>query len=176
MIQAEERIIILAPRGRDAEVMQQTLSRTGSHCHVCLDLADLRSRLDDEAGAILVTEEALAGEGLGPVLQWCEDQQPWSDLPIVVLTTKQAKNSVTSASKELRRLYQKSPLSDFLGAFGRRPSRICPTCCTPATTFVGRSRPASSHPASRRAAPVHSDVGAGTSLGSQTASTPAFRR
>ena len=104
MIQAEERIIILAPRGRDAEVMQQTLSRTGSHCHVCLDLADLRSRLDDEAGAILVTEEALAGEGLGPVLQWCEDQQPWSDLPIVVLTTKQAGRRSPRAAQVLERL------------------------------------------------------------------------
>jgi hypothetical protein len=32
---------------------------------------------------------------------------------------------------------QKSPLSDFLGAFGSRPSRICPMCCTPATTVRG---------------------------------------
>ena len=103
MIQAEERIIILAPRGRDAEVMQQTLSRAGNNCHVCLGLADLRSQLDAEVGAILVTEEALAGEELEPVLQWCEAQQPWSDLPIVVLATKQAGRRSPSAARVLER-------------------------------------------------------------------------
>jgi hypothetical protein len=53
-----------------------------------------------------------------------------------VIFTIPPKNSVTSTSKQLWRLHQKSPLSDFLGASGRRPSRICPTCCTPATTVT----------------------------------------
>src|ERR1700760_1921507 len=103
MIQAKERIIILAPRGRDAEVVQQTLSRAGNNCYVCLGLADLRSQLDADVGAILVTEEALAGEELEPVLQWCEAQQPWSDLPIVVLATKQAGRRPPSAARVLER-------------------------------------------------------------------------
>ena len=38
IIKAEERILILAPRGRDAEVMQQVLSRRNSACHLCLDV------------------------------------------------------------------------------------------------------------------------------------------
>jgi len=45
IIKAEERILILAPRGRDAEVMQQVLSRRNSACHLCLDLGDLRLQL-----------------------------------------------------------------------------------------------------------------------------------
>jgi hypothetical protein len=64
IVKAEERILILAPRGRDAEVMQQVLSRGNSACHLCLDLGDLRSQLEAEVGAVLVTEEALVGEGL----------------------------------------------------------------------------------------------------------------
>jgi hypothetical protein len=69
IVKAEERILILAPRGRDAEVMQHVLSRGNGACHVCRELGDLRSQLDAEAGAVLVTEEALVGEGLEPVLQ-----------------------------------------------------------------------------------------------------------
>ena len=104
IIKAEERILILAPRGRDAEVMQQVLSRGNSACHLCLDLGDLRSQLEAEVGAVLVTEEALVGEGLEPVLQWCEAQPPWSDLPVVVLVTKQAGPRSSRASRLLERL------------------------------------------------------------------------
>jgi PAS domain S-box-containing protein len=104
IIKAEERILILAPRGRDAEVMQQVLSRRNSACHLCLDLGDLRSQLEAEVGAVLVTEEALVGESLEPVLQWCEDQPPWSDLPVVVLVTKQAGPRPSRASHLLERL------------------------------------------------------------------------
>ena len=105
IIKAEERILILAPRGRDAEVMHQVLSRGNSTCHLCLDLGDLRLQLEAEVGAILVTEEALVGEeGLEPVLQWCEAQPPWSDLPVVVLATRQAGSRSPRATRILGRL------------------------------------------------------------------------
>src|SRR5580765_2482471 len=104
IIKAEERILILAPRGRDAEVMQQVLSRRNSACHLCLDLGDLRSQLEAEVGAVLVTEEALVGESLEPVLQWCEAQPPWSDLPVVVLVTRQAGPRSPRATRILGRL------------------------------------------------------------------------
>ena len=100
----EERILILAPRGRDAEVMEQMLIAAGTGCHLCLNLADLRSQLDAEVGAILVTEEALVGEELEPVFQWSEAQPPWSDLPIVVLATKQAGHRSPRATRLLERL------------------------------------------------------------------------
>jgi DNA-binding NtrC family response regulator len=104
IMKAEERILILAPRGRDAEVMQQVLSRGNSPCHLCLDLGDLRSQLEAEVGAVLVTEEALGGESLESVLQWCQAQPPWSDLPVVVLVTKQAGPRSSRASRFLERL------------------------------------------------------------------------
>jgi PAS domain S-box-containing protein len=104
IVKAEERILILAPRGRDAEVTQQVLSRAGSTSHVCLDLGGLRSQLEAEVGAVLVTEEALVGEGLEPLLQWCEAQPPWSDLPVVVLATRQAGPRSPRATRTLGRL------------------------------------------------------------------------
>ena len=104
MIKAEECILVLAPRGRDAEVMQQVLARTGHTCTICLGLADLRSKLESEVGAVLITEEALAGEALQSVVEWCEAQPPWSDLPIVVLATKQVGRRTHDAARLLERL------------------------------------------------------------------------
>ena len=104
MTKAEERILILAPRGRDAEVMEQVISRAGTRCDVCLDLTDLRSQLEAEVGGILVTEEALVGEGLEPLLEWCDAQPPWSDMPIVVLATKQVGHRSSQAARLLGRL------------------------------------------------------------------------
>jgi PAS domain S-box-containing protein len=104
MTEAEERILIVAPRGRDAEVIERALSRAGSVCKVCLDLGDLRSHLEVAVGAVLVTEEALIGEGSEPVLQWCEAQPAWSDLPVVVLATKQAGHRSRQAARLLERL------------------------------------------------------------------------
>ena len=93
-----------APRGRDAEVMEQVLTRGGTGCHLCLNLTDLRSHLEAEVGAVLITEEALVGEELEPVLQWSEAQPPWSDLPFIVLATKQAGHRSPRATRLLERL------------------------------------------------------------------------
>ena len=76
MAQAEERIIILAPRGRDAEVMERVLSRAGSVCEVCADLNDPRAQLDAEVGVVLVTEEALIGDDLVPVSSGAGPSRP----------------------------------------------------------------------------------------------------
>src|SRR5579871_4573234 len=104
MIRTEERILIVAPRGRDAEVMEHVLVRTGISCTICPGLTDLRSHLETEVGAILITEEALVGDELESVVDWCEAQPPWSDIPIVVLATKQAGRRPHEASRLLERL------------------------------------------------------------------------
>ena len=79
IIKAEERILILAPRGRDAEVMQQVLSRRNSACHLCLDLGDLRLQLEAEVGAILVTEDLWQR----PMLAWGRKWSAVSQLSLV---------------------------------------------------------------------------------------------
>ncbi len=61
-------------------------------------------RLEGEIGALLVTEEALAGPDLEPLLAWCASQPPWSDLPVIVLATRQAGTARRCASRLLERL------------------------------------------------------------------------
>lgn len=86
MASSEHRVLILAPRGRDASLAASILTRSGLISHICTDLADLVRAVDEGAGAVLVAEEALNGdEGEGLLLRWMAAQPAWSDMPFVVL-------------------------------------------------------------------------------------------
>jgi len=80
----EERLLILAPVGKDAALIEEML---GSHvaCVVCGDLEEVSRELARGAAALLMTEEALAS---GATHLWAlvASQPPWSDLPILLLT------------------------------------------------------------------------------------------
>lgn len=81
----DERILILAPRGRDALLAQQALRDSALTAHVCSDLSAVVNELATGAGAVLVAEEAIPPPRL-PLLTAALDGEPsWSDLPIVVL-------------------------------------------------------------------------------------------
>jgi len=86
----ELRVLIHAPRGRDAAVVRGVLE---SHhwIEVCDEPAQLASCLDEGAGAAILTEEALAaGDGFAQALSdWLGRQPSWSDFPFIVLATKQ---------------------------------------------------------------------------------------
>ena len=81
-------ILILAPRGRDAEVIGQVLVRAGIAVAPVPDLAAVIGRIE-ACAAVVVTEEALAGPDLDRLLGLVAAQPTWSDLPFLVLATKQ---------------------------------------------------------------------------------------
>jgi signal transduction histidine kinase len=82
---SEGRVLVLAPAGRDAEVLCRLLAGDGIPAEACRDLADLASRLRDGAGALLLTEEALARQSATELTLALEGQPPWSDLPVLLL-------------------------------------------------------------------------------------------
>jgi PAS domain S-box-containing protein len=82
------RVLICAPYGRDAESLRELLARKGYPATAHRDMATLVSHLDDEAGALLATEEAFAA-GLEGFRAWMAGQAAWSDLPVVLLTRRQ---------------------------------------------------------------------------------------
>jgi signal transduction histidine kinase/response regulator RpfG family c-di-GMP phosphodiesterase len=96
--------LILAPRGRDAAVIEQVLTRTGLRCAVCAAMPALLDLLGDSVESLVVTEEALACAALPQLLRWIDDQPPWSDLPVIVLATKQAGRRRQDAADLLDRL------------------------------------------------------------------------
>jgi PAS domain S-box-containing protein len=82
-----ERALVLAPRGRDAAIAVSMLAEASIAAEVCASLPDLIRELDAGAGFVVVTEEALATADLAPIAVWIADQQEWSDLPFVLLTS-----------------------------------------------------------------------------------------
>jgi len=85
---SEERILLLAPRGRDAQVMCSVLDVDGMACDTVPDIAALAARIEAGAGAAILAEEALTGVDLGRLRGWLDAQPPWSDFPFVVLLSK----------------------------------------------------------------------------------------
>jgi signal transduction histidine kinase len=81
----EARILVLAPRGRDAAIACDLLHQHGLDCRICDSLEDLLPCLDEGAGAALVTEEALASGDRDALARWVAAQPKWSDLPFIVL-------------------------------------------------------------------------------------------
>ncbi len=100
-----ERGLVLAPRGRDAEIATAMLVEAGIEAVACPSLPALIEALDRGAGFVVVTEEALATADLHPVSEWIEDQEEWSDLPFILLTSRGGGlERNPSASRHLDRL------------------------------------------------------------------------
>lgn len=83
-----ERALILAPHGRDAAVAASMLSEAGIAATACRGLGGLVDELGRGAGFVVMTEEAVANADLRAVVRWIEEQEEWSDLPIILLTTR----------------------------------------------------------------------------------------
>jgi signal transduction histidine kinase len=80
------RVLVAAPVGRDAELTSEVLRDAGVACRACAGLDELGRELARGAGALLVTSEALDGEGARRLAGLIEAQPSWSDVPIVLAT------------------------------------------------------------------------------------------
>jgi signal transduction histidine kinase/ActR/RegA family two-component response regulator len=80
------RVLVLAPVGIDAKLMQRAILDAGLEAETCTDVACLCAALLRGAGAAVFTEEALTEEGVRTLLEALGQQPAWSDLPLVVCT------------------------------------------------------------------------------------------
>ncbi|HWU78731.1 MAG TPA: hybrid sensor histidine kinase/response regulator, partial [Caulobacter sp.] len=94
-------VLIHAPTGRDATATAEVLARAGIESEVCADLSVLLDTAEAGAAAIFVAEEALFGKDLTALGAWVRRQPAWSDLPFVVLTSRQNQPSVIAWRKGL---------------------------------------------------------------------------
>jgi two-component sensor histidine kinase len=83
-----ERILILAPRGRDAEVASKLLKEAGWPTLVCSGVERISDEITKGAGCALVMEEVIASDDISGLAKSINAQPPWSDFPIVVLTPR----------------------------------------------------------------------------------------
>jgi len=83
-----ERALVLAPRGRDAEIAAKILSEAGFVAKPLLDLHSLCDELVAGAGLAIIADEALQTADLHRLADLLSHQPPWSDFPIVILTQR----------------------------------------------------------------------------------------
>jgi PAS domain S-box-containing protein len=84
-MEISERVLILAPRGRDSAVAASILTPLGFTVAICQALGELVTDLEAGAGVALVAIEALQADPR-PLAECVGRQPPWSDFPFVVVS------------------------------------------------------------------------------------------
>ncbi|HEY0102600.1 MAG TPA: ATP-binding protein [Brevundimonas sp.] len=101
---AESRVLILALRGRDAQVIEQILAKQDHGCVVCDGVPMLAAELAAGASIAIVTEESLADTDRRMLVEWLEAQPAWSDFPFIVMATKRSGARPREAARILEQL------------------------------------------------------------------------
>jgi len=81
----EERVLVCAPRGRNASLTCAILGAEGVACEICPSVEDVCRRMREGAGAALLTEGVLSRPALELLRAVQEEQPAWSDFPLIVL-------------------------------------------------------------------------------------------
>src|SRR3569833_939783 len=100
----EQRVLILAPFGRDADVIAEVLHKDQRLCVPCRDADALTEALDAGAGSALIAEEALAGEHATRLFRWLEQRPAWSDFPVILLAATRVGHRSARGVEVLERL------------------------------------------------------------------------
>jgi signal transduction histidine kinase len=91
------RVLVLAPVGRDAPLASAVITGAGISAEACADIDELCREISAGAGALVLTQEALAPSATERVLAMLDAQPPWSDLPLIVLVSREGSAGVQVA-------------------------------------------------------------------------------
>ena len=82
----DQRVIIVAPVGKDASAMAILFNAEGFETHVCEGVEECAAQIRAGAGALVFTEEAFNVSRLDLLIHVLKAQPAWSELPIIILT------------------------------------------------------------------------------------------
>lgn len=85
-------VILLCPTGKDAQLIQMALRKESIDSVISFSLEDLFEK-SEEAGVLLIADEALNPQGIDYLNQQLVHQETWSDIPIILLISSN-KNKV----------------------------------------------------------------------------------
>ncbi|KIQ35277.1 histidine kinase [Variovorax paradoxus] len=100
----ENRILVLAPFGRDAQLILDALAARRINAHVCPDARALIGEIGKESAATILTEESLDDGTVMALREHLAQQPPWSDYPFVVLAARQTVRRTERARSALEDL------------------------------------------------------------------------
>jgi signal transduction histidine kinase/ActR/RegA family two-component response regulator len=86
-VDRNDTILVLAPFGRDAELICRQMRSNGMRCEITETIAEVCDRVANESvAAIVMTEEALQQESTSQLARALADQPAWSEIPLLILT------------------------------------------------------------------------------------------
>jgi len=83
-----ERVLILAPYGRDSVVAAEILREAGMVAETCRDLRHLTGEVARGAGVAVLANEVILNADLRMLADWVGSQPTWSDFPFILLTRR----------------------------------------------------------------------------------------
>ncbi len=96
----EQRVLVLAPTGRDAANSAAVLGKAGLACVACRDIDQLCREIAAGVAVVLLTEESLALDKAGVLAEALAGHPTWSDLPVIVLTRGGPESPVASRAMQ----------------------------------------------------------------------------
>jgi signal transduction histidine kinase len=103
-----ESILILTSNSHDSRVAADVLKEHSLEAYACKDYLDLNDKIVKGCGVVVLSDDALTKKQISDFQKILETQETWSDIPIILLTSK----SVAQASE----LFSKSGNVSFLEA------------------------------------------------------------
>jgi len=129
-----ERVLVLAPTGRDAPLAAAVLEEVEIDVAICNDADRLRKEIDNGAGTLLLAEEGLIGIDLAALIERLSSQETWSDIPIVLITRR----SSDTAANTLRTMTMLGPNANI--TLLERPFRRITLISTIESALASRRR------------------------------------
>jgi signal transduction histidine kinase/CheY-like chemotaxis protein len=96
----EQRVLVLAPTGKDAALTSSILRDAGVECMCCSTLDEVCQQLEVGAAAALLVEEAIASGRSDCLTAWLARQPAWSDLPLLVLARRGADSAAVARAMD----------------------------------------------------------------------------
>lgn len=88
------RVLVLASTSQGGLACTEVFRKAGLQAEVCASFFELIMGLKVGVGAVFLAEEWLSGQWLDDLATWVARQPPWSDLPLVVLTSGEERPAV----------------------------------------------------------------------------------
>lgn len=95
-------MLVIATTGRDGPLICSVLGRVGIFSTKCDSWEELFTQIGLGAGAVIVAEEALTPGALESFSQIIKRQPPWSDFPLLLLTSPGAVSVTTLRRRDMR--------------------------------------------------------------------------
>jgi signal transduction histidine kinase len=96
------RVLVVAPTGRDAELLTKVLAEGGFECCACATIANACKEAEQGVAAFLLAEEALGPAELAKLDECLDGQPEWSDLPVLILVAG-GRETMESAARARQR-------------------------------------------------------------------------